>query len=395
MTHEMIHDTRATQPAKPRRILFVITTSDVGGTENFLAYLAAGIDRQRYDPMVCSLCPLGAIGHRIAAAGIPVVSLDMSPQARLGELVRGARRLALLIDRQEIDLAQALLYRANMLAAISGRLAHRQVRIVAGQRSLTAMTGRQATLGVRWTRRLAHHTVAVSKAVRDAIVESDGVDPEQVTVIGNAVDPRRFRPGERQTARHALGLDPDALIVGAVGRLSDAKGFDHLLAASALARDRDCSFDLALVGDGPLRDNLAARAQQLGIHDHVHFLGRRSELEHIYPAFDIFVLSSLQEGSPNVVLEAMACGVAVIATDVGGVPELLDDGRVGLLVPAADHETLTDALAGVLADALERLVNDAPLRRRLGNASREHVERQFTLERMVAKHETLYDRLLG
>ncbi len=384
----MTHNTL--QLTKPRRVLFIITTSDVGGTESFLAYLVAGLDRQRFDPMVCSLCPTGAIGRGIADSGIPVVSLDMAPQARLGEMVRGARRLARLIDRQEIDLVQALLYRANMMASISGRLAHRNVRILAGQRSLTAMTGHRATLGVRWTRRLADHTVAVSEAVRDTVVRNDGVDPERVTVIGNAVDPDRFRPADRPTARHNLGLAthtaPNTVWVGAVGRLSNSKGFDHLLEATALARSRGSRLELALVGDGPLADDLAAHAHQLEIDDHVHFLGRRSELEHIYPAFDVFVLSSLQEGSPNVVLEAMACGVAVVATRVGGVPELLDDGHSGLLVPAADPT--------VLADALECLAQDADLRRRLGDAARQHVEQELTLERMVAKHEALYERLL-
>lgn len=371
----------------PRRVLFVITTSDVGGTERYLANLVAGLDRQRFEPLVCSLCPTGAEGQRIAATGVQVISLEMAARARPIELVRGVQRLTRLIDRQEIDLVQALLYRANMMSALSGRLARRSVRVIAGQRSLSAMTGRRAALGVRWTRRLVDHTVAVSAAVRGAMIDGEGVDPQRVTVIGNAVDHRRFRPRDRTAAQQALELAPSGLLVGAVGRLSDAKGFDHLLAACARARAEGCDLELVLAGDGPLRQDLTARASQLDISDRVHFLGRRNGLERIYPAFDLFVLSSLQEGSPNVVLEALASGVAVVATRVGGVPELLEDGRSGLLVPPADPDSL--------AEALVRLARNGELRQRLADAGRQHVERHLTLGRMVAQHEQLYERLLA
>ncbi|MEM7349860.1 MAG: glycosyltransferase, partial [Acidobacteriota bacterium] len=176
-------------------------------------------------------------------------------------------------------------------------------------------------------------------------------------------------------------------IAGGVGRLTDTKGFEHLLAAAAEARANGIRLEVVLVGDGPRHEALTAEARRLGIGSAVHFLGRRGDPDCIYPALDLFVLSSLREGSPNVLLEAMACGIAAIATRVGGVPELIDDGDQGLLIPPGDPK--------VLATALQRLATDPALRHRLGQAARERVERELTVERMVEKHEALYEGLLS
>ncbi len=370
----------------PGRLLFVITTSDVGGSESFLANLALGIDRERFAPAVCSLCPVGRAGERIAAGGIPVTSLGMSPGARPVELAAGVVRLARLIDRQRIDLVQALLYRANMMCALAGRLARRRVAVVTGQRSLSAMTGRLAALGVRWTRRLADTTVAVSEAVKAQIVGAEGLDPGRVAVIANGVDAERFRPADAAAARRRLELDGAALIVGGVGRLAESKGFEHLIEALTAVAPRLPRLELVLVGDGPGRQALEQLARRRGISDRVHLLGRRGDLERIYPAFDVFVLSSLREGSPNVLIEAMACGVAAVATDVGGVKEVFTGGDCGLMVPAADP--------AALAAAVERLAGDPALRRRLAAAARARVELELTIEKMVEKHEAVYGELL-
>ncbi len=375
----------------PIKVLLAITTSDVGGAESFVANLASGLDPARFQPAVCSLCPVGRAGERIAAAGVPVSSLGMSAAARPFELVSGIVRLARMLDAQEIDLVQGLLYRANMMAALAGRLARRPVVVVAGQRSLTPMTGRRAALGVRWTRRLTRATVANSSAVKAQIVAGEGLDPDRVTVIGNGVDHRRFRPGDRLSARRRLDVDPDVLLVGGVGRLSAAKGFEHLIEALAAAAPAMAAggprLELALVGDGPRRQALEASARRLGIGDRARFLGRREGLEGIYPAFDVFVLSSLREGSPNVLYEAMACGVASVATDVGGVAEIAEHNGSCLLIPPAD--------AGAIAAAVERLAGDPSLRRRLGAAARARVEAELTIEKMVERHQALYERLLG
>jgi len=375
-----------TPEREPRRLLFVITTTDYGGTENFLHRLLAGLDRERFAPVVCSLCPVGWVGERIAELGIPVESLEMSATARPLELASGVWRLARILRERRIELVQSLLYRANLLAALASRLARRRPRVVSGQRSLEPMKARAAAFAVRRTRRFAERVVAVSEAVKRELVESEGLEPERVVVIPNGIDAELFRPADGSAWRREWGIPDGALTIGAVGRLASAKGLGYLLEAMARLAGEGRDLRLVMVGSGPERERLEARARELGLGGRVIFSGFCSELETVYPAFDLYALPSLAEGSPNALLEALACGCPAVASAVGGVPEIVEDGHSGLLVPPAD--------AAALARALEGLAADEGLRRRLGTAGRRRIEDRFTLERMIRTHEELYEALI-
>ena len=372
--------------AEPRKILFVITTSEVGGTESFLARLVSRLDRTLFSPVVCSLCPVGGVGRGIADTGTPVISLEMSASARPWEMLRGSLRLADTLTRLRIDLVQALLYRANVMGALACRLSRRHPVMVAGQRSLTPMTGPSASLAQRLTRPWIRHTVAVSDAVKERLMADEGVPGDHITVIDNGVDTTVFRPSDAATARQALGLDFGGLLLGAVGRLTQVKGIPHLLAAVASLHGRGADIRLALVGDGPERAALEEQARSLGLGDRVHFLGLRRDLPEIFPAFDIFCLPSIREGSPQVLLEAMSAGRPVVATRAGGIPEVVEHGISGLLVDPGSDEQLTEALG--------RLVEDEALRANLGPAARQRVQDRFDLARGVRTHEDLYRSLL-
>ena len=373
--------------ANPLRLLVVITTSDFGGTESFLERLVRGLDRSVIEPTVCSLCPPGRVGQRLQESGIPLFHLEMSPRARPLELIRGARRLAREIDRRQIDVVQGLLYRGNVVGAVASRLARRRPRMVAGQRSLTPMTGRSASLAARLTRGLTHRTVAVSTAVKDYLVAAEGAPAERIVVIGNGVDTAVFRPGDRFAARRALGIeaadDEGEVILGAVGRLVPEKGLPFLFSALASLQGTGRRIRAVLVGDGPDREALAKQSRSLGLP--VDFLGVRRDLPELYPAFDIFCLPSLEEGSPQVLLEAMACGCACVACSVGGVPEVVTDPSLGMLAPPGDDEALERAL--------RQLIDDPRARRALGLAAREHVVERFDLARGIRDHEQLYVEL--
>lgn len=371
---------------RPPRLLFVITTSDVGGTETALRELVLGLDRQQFEPIVCSLCPGGTVARAIEAVGVPVHTLGMADPPRLRELLPAALHLARLIDAQQIDLVQALLYRANTLAGLAARLSRRRPPMVAGQRSLTPLRGRPAALAARATRRLAACTVAVSEAVRDELIAGEGVEPRRVVVIRNGVDTERFAALDRAAARAALGVAADAFVVGGVGRLSPEKGFHHLLDAASLAARDGVRLQLLLAGDGAQRAALQQQAADLGLAATVRFLGTCTDPAPVYAAADVFALPSQEEGLPNALLEAMAAGRAVVATAVGGVPSLIEDQRNGLLVapraPAA------------LAAAIGRLAADAALREKLGQAARRFVVQHCSLAAMVAAHARLYRELL-
>lgn len=368
------------------RVLLAITSSDVGGAESILREVALRLDRSEFDPTVCSLRPCGQTARDIAASGTPVLTLDMAEQPRVAELVVGAVRFARRIDTYAIDLVHSFLYRANVVARIGARLSRRRPIVVSGHHTLTPLGGRRATVGSWWTRGLSDKVVAVSDAVRHELVRAERVKMEHIEVIENGVDTQLYAPRDGRLARAALGIEADAIVVGAVGRLSREKAYHHLLESVALVRGRGWPLELVVVGDGPERHRLEADVRRLDLGGHVRFLGVRRDLPLLYAAMDIFALSSLEEAAPTVLLEAMACGRAVVATNVGGSREMVEHERCGLLVePGAP---------GTFAAAVQRLVADPGLRTRYGVEARRRVVGHFDVTHMVDRHARLYRNLL-
>lgn len=364
------------------RVLFLITTTDFGGTESILLELVRRMRGRGLELEVCSLCPPGQVGREIQALGIPLTSLGMAPDASFVELAKGAYRLARTIDEREIDLAQTFLYRANVVGALAAKLARRKPALISSQRSLNPAGFHNAARAVRWTRRFADLVVAVSSAVRDEVLSTERTHADKVVVIRNGVDTTLFAPRDGTRMRRELGLPDGALVVGGVGRLAPVKGFEYLVAATAIAIERGVDIETLLVGDGPQRGQLEAYAAELGIAEHVHFLGMRRDLPELYAAMDIFALPSVQEGSPNALMEAMACGKPVIASPVGGVPEIVDDRVSGLLVTPAEPERW--------ADAIERLDGTPRMRMELGRNARARALESLDIELTVAAHADLY-----
>jgi glycosyltransferase involved in cell wall biosynthesis len=214
-----------------------------------------------------------------------------------------------------------------------------------------------------------------------------GYPLDSIRVIRNGIDTTRFRPDRREGARRSLGCDPRDVVIGTAGRLVPVKDHATLLNALALLRSQGIRFRAIIAGDGPLRQGLDALAQSTGIADAVEFVGERSDMEDVMAAYDIFALSSTSEGLSNTVMEAMATGLPVVATHVGGTDELVEQGTTGLLVPASDPR----AFAGALAE----LIKGEARRQSMGRAGRERVQRDYSLDRMVRAYEELYLGLSG
>ena len=234
-------------------------------------------------------------------------------------------------------------------------------------------------------RRMAS-VLTVSEDLSRQIVAS-GVSAQRLHVVANGVD-ERFHPADVAASRAELGLPTTGVIALFVGLLVPVKGLDLLF--DALQRLADLSLTCVLVGDGPLREHLDDRVQTEGMEGRVQFVGRRlaREIPCWMTAANLLVLPSLSEGRPNVVLEAQACGLPVVATAVGGTPELIEDGVNGLLVAPGD--------VGTLAVALRRVVTDCDLRRRLGCAARERIVRGgFSWDATAARTREIYDSVLG
>jgi glycosyltransferase involved in cell wall biosynthesis len=205
---------------------------------------------------------------------------------------------------------------------------------------------------------------------------------DKLVLIYNGVELPEKPLTSPQEARVALNLPPDGLVIGTVSRLDPVKGVAFLVHAFSKV-DRA---HLVVIGDGPERAALESLAGGLGVAGRVHWVGHRRNVPHLLPAFDLFVQPSLHEGLPNTILEAMAAGLPVVATAVGGTPEVVVDGVTGLLVPPRDPDAL--------AQAIVRLLYTPDLRCRMGQAGRERVAQYFTVERMVEQTERLYERLL-
>lgn len=232
--------------------------------------------------------------------------------------------------------------------------------------------------------RRADRVVAVSRA-RKAALEACGFRPNQVVTIPNAVDLRRHVAADAGAARNEFGFHPDQPVVGVVGRLSPEKGHTYFVEAMAeIVRSLPRAVGL-IVGDGPQEGRLRAQTAALGLENVVRFAGYRRDMDRIYSAIDALVLPSIQEGLPNVVLEAMASGRPVVASRVGGVPEVVDDGATGSLVPPGDSHALAQAIVSLLEDPARREAMGAAARQRIEHAfsARSRAERILSLYRAV------------
>jgi glycosyltransferase involved in cell wall biosynthesis len=224
--------------------------------------------------------------------------------------------------------------------------------------------------------------LSVSSRLAERMASQVGFPLDRIRVIRNGVDVDRFYPRSKTLFRASLGLPSDALVVGTIGRLVPVKNQRSLIDAITLLRGESVACSAVLVGDGPLRGELQEHAAHRGVADFVHFIGERRDVHEILPAFDLFALVSTSEGLSNTIMEAMASGIPVVATRVGGSDELVVDGGTGFLVPPSNPRAI--------ADAVKKLLNDAPLRTAFGRAGRERMEREFSLSRMVTNYEHFY-----
>ena len=230
--------------------------------------------------------------------------------------------------------------------------------------------------------------IAVSRETGRDWVRRTRLPAGRVTTIHNGIDPDRFRRRQsRADARAQLGLPTDALVVGGLGRLDEAKGFEFLIAATAELRAEFPRLVVAIAGSGPQREYLEAEAERRGVADRVRFLGFQSDVQPVLDALDVFAMPSRCEALPYALLEAMATELPAVAAAVGGIPEVIVQGETGLVVPARDP--------GALASSLRTLLSDESLRQRMGAAGRGRVVRHFHERDMVRKTTQLYRQALG
>jgi glycosyltransferase involved in cell wall biosynthesis len=359
------------------RVAYVIWSLGLGGAEQLVLRLAAGLDRRRFEPLICCLNEPGPFAAQAGAAGVEVAAFHKRGAVDL-RLVPALRRF---LRERSVDVVHTHLWGANLW----GRLAARSLGLPAVATEHNTDTWKRAH-HFAIDRALAGGTralVAVSHAVRE-FYESRGVGRGRWEVIHNGVALPPGDPSARERARRALGLPTAVPAVGFVGRLVPAKGpLAFLEVLRDVARERT---DLrgVMVGDGPLRAEVAARADALGLAGRVLLAGLRDDVAPLLPAFDALLFCSEREGLSLAMLEAMAAGVPVVATAVPGTTELIEHGRSGLLFEPGH-------LPGAAAEIVALLASPEKAAR-LGAQARAYVSERFSHERMLSAHQALYER---
>jgi len=355
-------------------VALFITSFDGGGTERQTIELAARLNRERFAVHLVCLRAQGAWLERARGCAVSIVEFPITSLGRLSTL-RQARRFAAWCRRERIAILQTCDFYANVFGLPAAALAGVPIRI-GSRRGMNADRGAARRIVQRLAYAFAHRVVTNSVAAADQLV-AEGVSRARIVTIPNGV---AIAPVARR------GREGTSRLIVTVGNLRPEKGHDTLIDAAArvAAVHPEARFEIA--GDGPLHDGLLARARARGIADRVTFAGFQQDVRPLLARADLFVLPSVTEAFPNALLEAMACGVPSIATAVGGIPELVDDGRTGLLVPPRD--------AGALAGAIGALLDDPLRAAALGDAARRVVSARYAPTRMVGAYEALYENEL-
>jgi len=366
------------------RVMYVFAALPVGGAEKLLYSELQGMDMRRFQPMVCCLSEKGPMGERIEASGVPVVALDRMKHKRFDlEMIRILKNLML---RERIQVVHTHLYDGGRY----GRLAAWRSGIpciVATFHNVYVRRRPRIHLTNRLLGHISDRIIAVSKSVKNDLIHFDGLPPDKIQVLYNTIDFKAFQePHDRQAVRGAYGIHDSDIVIGWVARLAKQKGHEFLLEAAHSMSETYPNLRLLLVGDGPLKQRLMEKARDLGIEQRVVFTGTSDQVPELLSAMDVFVLPSLWEGLPLVIGEAMAAGVPVVGTDVGGVSELIIDGKTGVLIPAGQPQAIREAVESILEqpDRTRAMVDHAG----------KHIEKLFSTSDHTNRLQDLYVEVL-
>jgi glycosyltransferase involved in cell wall biosynthesis len=367
---------------RPLRVLYMIDNAGApGGAERFVTGLAHHVPRERIEPWVCSTRRGDESAVRaLKAAGIPHIELGRTSMWHVHRL----KALIALLRVGRFDVLHAHKFGSNIWGTLIGRacrvpvvLAHEHTWSYSGDRVRKWLDGH--VIG-----RLATRFLAVSASDRARMIGLEGISEDKVVVM-----PVSRIPQEQPTAgdlRRELGLSSRTPLIGVVAQMRRQKALDVMLDAQAELLTRIPEAHLVIAGDGACRPELERQIERLGISERVHLLGVRRDIDRILAAVDVAAMSSDWEGVPLFLLECMAAEVPVVATAVGGIPEIIVDGETGLLVPPRDPSAL--------ARALERILTDRQLAHRLATSYAARTE-EFAIDTVARRFADLYEELVA
>lgn len=365
------------------KIFHFIDSMRIGGSEGQTAEVAARQVKRGHDVTIGCLHLDGPNLSRLESIGVKCIEFPVAGGLLSARGLLRILKLSQLIAASNFDVVHTHDLYSNLMAIPAAALA-KVPRIISSRRDLASWwwyTPRNRRI-LRWIQKLSHVVVANSQGVKNFLVEHDGFESRHVTVIRNAVDDSRFNlPSERSV--FFSHWPSDAFIFVVVANMhTHTKGHRFLIECIESVRKKHPRARFALVGDGALRVEFESLCYQIGQSDAILFMGARTDVPRILASCDAAILPSLAEGLPNSVLEYMAAARPIIATQVGGIPELIDQGVTGLLVPPADTVSLANAIMQVMDDPMASL--------KMGQLAREKAQSEFSYERLLDDIDSIY-----
>ncbi len=361
----------------------------IGGGEQALIKFIRYLPRDRFRVSVGTFKP-NALQHVFEQLGCPLHVFPLDSMCSWNA-ARMAFRLRQLIRSERVDIVHTFFETANLWGGLVAKTGRNSPVLVSSRRDMGILRSAKHALAYRLMRPAFDSVLAVSERVRNHCIEQEGLAPEQVFVLYNGVELDRIAANQcTQAMRASLGLLSASHVITTVANVKRVKGLDVLVQAAARVRDQLPNAVFLVVGDFHEKlytAELLQSIRQLGVYDNVRFVGGRDDIFPVLRASDLFFLPSRSEGFSNALIEAMACELPSVVTDVGGNHEALEDGRSGFVIPPDD--------AGAAADRILRLLRDPDLSRTMGAAARRTVESRFSAEMMGHRLSEFYERLLS
>jgi len=364
------------------KLTYIIDTLAVGGAEKLLLSTLKKLNKEKYDITVCTMMKENDLIEDFRKLGVKVVCLNMYNKRD----IRGFFKLYRYFKSHKIEIVHTHLVEANIFGRYAALLAGVPI-IISTEHSVDDWKANpqsiKSKLRLFFDKIAANHSngiIAVSDKIKKHIINYEKINPAKITVIKNGIEIEKFDNSFNNSKKG------NTIVLGSVGRLCKAKGYEYLLKAFIKVKEKISNTKLLIAGDGPLREQLEKLARNLHISTDVTFMGVLNNIPAFLNEIDIFVLSSVREGLPLSLLEAMAAEKPIIATAVGGIPEVIDNGSDGIIVTATNVDELKDAIISLLQDEDKR--------RAIGKNARNKVINYFSIESMVNELESFYDGLI-
>ena len=365
--------------------MYLTTSPQMGGAEKQLFELSRRINKDDFEVLVCTLKSEGGnLLQKLQKEGITTKTIELNDKKDFKKVIE----LFKIIKEFKPDILQSFLFFDNILARIFGRILKVPV-IISGQRNVETKRSFERNFLDKLTINLAHYIISNTEAGKKLIINRERFNPSKIFVCPNGIDFKnvvKLREEQKQEIKDYYKIKDNQFIIGFVGYLTEQKGVENLLkAVSLIQNELKNKIKVLIIGDGDKKEELEKMSRELKIDDKVHFFGFQKNGFRFISMFDIFVLPSLWEGQPNVLLEAMAYEVPIISTRVGGVDEMIEDRRNGILVDAGN--------AYQIAGSINMICNDHQLRKNLSKKGLEVVQR-YNVSKMVSKFEGLYKQFI-